>query len=57
MSYSYVATALIAAALFATGAWQVQNWRADAKDKQRIEAQAEQRRMQEKAASAASTGF
>jgi len=57
MIYSYAATALIAAALSATGAWQIQNWRADAKDKQRIEVQLELRRTQEKAASAASTGF
>lgn len=57
MIYNYVATALIAAAVSAVGAWQVQAWRFDALDKQRIEAQAEQRRTQEKAASAASTGF
>ncbi|MFZ3141133.1 hypothetical protein [Polaromonas sp.] len=60
MIYNYAFTALItliAAAVFAVGAWQIQNWRFDAKEKQRIEAQLEQRRTDEKAASAASTAF
>ena len=57
MIYTYAAAALIAAALSVTGAWQVQAWRFDARDKQRIEAQAEQRRNDEKAASAAATAF
>jgi len=54
---THVATALIAAALSASAAWQIQNRRADAQNKQRIDAQIEQRRIQEKAASAASTAF
>ena len=37
--YTYVATALIAASLAATGAWKVQNWRYDAKEKERVESQ------------------
>lgn len=53
----YVGIALTAAAMSGAGVWNVQNWRFDAKDKQRIEAEAEQRRTNEKAASAASTGF
>lgn len=57
MIYNYAATALIAAALSAAAVWNIQNWRFDAQDKQRIEAQAEQRRTQEKAASSASIGF
>ena len=50
MMYTHVATALIAAAVSATGAWQVQNWRFDTQAKQRLEAQAELRRTNEKAA-------
>lgn len=57
MIYTYVATALVAAAVSAAGAWKVQSWRFDAQDKQRIEAQLEHQRLNEKAASAASTGF
>ncbi|MBH2008099.1 MAG: hypothetical protein I8H71_00460 [Xanthomonadaceae bacterium] len=57
MIYSHFAAALIAAAVSAACAWQVQAWRFDALDKQRIEAQLEQRRNNEKAASAASTAF
>lgn len=40
MIYAYVYTAVISAALAATGAWQVQNWRADAHEKDRLAAQA-----------------
>lgn len=39
--YTYAATAIIAALLAAAGAWQVQNWRFDAKEKDRVEHQAE----------------
>lgn len=57
MIYTYAATALVAAALAASGAWQVQGWRFDSRDKQRIEAEAEKRRNDEKSASLAATGF
>ena len=42
--YTYVATALIAASLAATGAWKVQEWRFDAKEKERAEQQLESER-------------
>lgn len=37
--YTYAATGLIAAALAATGAWKVQDWRYGAKEKERVESQ------------------
>lgn len=43
--YTYVATILVAAACAATSAWQVQNWRFAAKEKERVEAQAETDRL------------
>lgn len=49
--------ASIAAALSGAGVWHVQEWRHAAIDQARAEATAEQRRTQEKAASAASTAF
>ena len=55
--YTYAATALVAAALGGAGAWKVQGWRCAAQDAQRLEAQAEATRINEKAASAASTSF
>ena len=55
--YTYAATALVAAALGGAGAWKVQGWRFAAQDAQRLEAQAEATRINEKAASAASTSF
>jgi hypothetical protein len=55
--YSYLATALVAMAFGATGAWKVQGWRHDAAEKDRIEAVAEQHRNQERAADVAATGF
>jgi hypothetical protein len=44
--YTYAATALVAAAIAATGAWRVQEWRWGAKEAQRmeIESQAEEAR-------------
>lgn len=57
MIYTYAATALIAAAVSAGSAWKIQNWRFDAREKERIEAQLELRRNNEKAATVASTGF
>ena len=35
--YTYVATAILAAALSATGTWKVQQWRMDAKEKEHVE--------------------
>ena len=43
--YTYVATALIAALMASAGTWQVQNWRFGAKEKDRVEAQAETDRL------------
>lgn len=57
MIYSHAATALLGAVLAAAGAWQVQAWHYDAREAERIEAQAELRRNQEKAVGMASTGF
>ena len=45
MIYTYAATALIAASLAATGAWKVQDWRYNAKEKERAEQQLENERM------------
>lgn len=47
--YTYVATALIAATVAATGAWKIQNWRFDAKEKERVEQQLESERLRAKA--------
>lgn len=35
--YTYVATAILAAALSATGTWKIQQWRMDAKEKEHVE--------------------
>ena len=53
----YAAVAIVAAALSAGGAWQVQSWRFDAREKERIEAQAELARNNRQAAQSASEGF
>ena len=37
MIYTHVAAAILAAAIAATGAWKVQQWRFDAKEKERVE--------------------
>lgn len=37
MIYTHAAAALIAASIAATGAWQIQNWRFDAKEKEHAE--------------------
>ena len=57
MIYSHVAAALLGAAVAATSAWQVQSWRFDAKEKQRLESEAEIRRMNEKRTSLAAEGL
>ncbi len=57
MIYTYVATALVSAALAFGGAWKLQSLRMDAKDKERLEAQQELDRNNRAAAQAASEGF
>lgn len=54
--YVYVAVALIAAFLSGAGTWRVQDWRYAAKDKERIEAALESRRMAEKQGDGAAVG-
>lgn len=44
--YTYVATALIAAFIAATGAWKIQAWRFDSKEKERVEQQLQDQRAQ-----------
>ena len=55
--YTHLAAALIGAALAATSAWQVQSLRFEAKEKQRLESEAEIRRMNEKRTSLAAEGL
>ena len=50
MIYTYAATVLIAACLAATGAWKVQDWRYNAKEKERAEQQLENERIAAKTA-------
>ena len=57
MIHTYFVTAVIAAALSGVGTWQIQTWRFDAKEKQRLQAQHELYRRAEKTANAASTTF
>lgn len=40
--YTYLAVALVAAAISAVGTWNVQTWRFDSKEKQRIQAEAKE---------------
>lgn len=53
----YAAIALIATTLGGAGAWRVQSWRYEARDKARIEAQIELDRNNRKVAQSASEGF
>ena len=53
MLYTYIATALISAALAFGSAWKVQAWRFGAMEAERLEAQAELVRINAKAADAA----
>lgn len=55
--YTYAATAIVAGALAFGGGWQVQAWRWDAADKQRIEQEAKERQKQLDRAHVASTTF
>jgi hypothetical protein len=57
MIYIYVAIFFAALALGGTGAWNVQTWRYEAKDKARIEAQIELDRNNRKLSQAASEGL
>ena len=55
--YTHVAAGLIGAAVAAASVWQVQAWRFDSKEKQRMEAEAEIRRMNEKRTTIAAEGL
>lgn len=57
MLYTYALTALIAAALSAATAWQIQDWRFDAKELSRLQVEVESRRMREKAISLAGENY
>lgn len=57
MLYTHAAAALIAAALAAAGAWQTQNWRYAAIDRDRLAGEAELRRNNQQSADRASVGF
>ena len=49
MIYTHAAAAILAGAIAATGAWKVQQWRMDAKEKERVEQQLESERLRAKA--------
>lgn len=53
----YVTVALAASLFSGAGAWKIQSWRYEAKDKARIEAQIELDRNNRKVAQSASEGF
>ena len=55
--YTYVAAAILGAAIAGGGVWQVQNCRFDSKEKQRLETEAELRRNNERRTSLASAGL
>lgn len=56
MLYAYLAVALLAAALSGIGVWNVQEWRRDSLDKERIEAAAELKRIDAKRIDTAAVG-
>lgn len=56
MIYTHLAAFLIGAAVAGAGAWKVQNWRADAQEKERLEQAAEKRRIDAKTIDTAATG-
>lgn len=56
MIWTHVAAALVAAALAFAGAWQTQEWRYGAKEAERLEAVAENKRMNERAADQGAAG-
>lgn len=53
MIYTHAAAALIAGAIAATGAWQVQQWRFDARELERVQSQAEATQQAARTAAAA----
>lgn len=55
--YTHLAAALVGAAVAATSAWQIQNWRFDSAEKARLEKEAEIRRNNEKRTSLAAEGL
>ena len=55
--YTHLAAALVGAAVAATSAWQIQNWRLDSAEKARLEKEAEIRRNNEKRTSSAAEGL
>ena len=57
MIYTYAAVAVVAAVLSAGSTWQVQGWRFDAREKDRIEAAAELASNNRQAAQSASEGL
>lgn len=54
--WTYVATAIVAAVMAFSSAWKVQDWRHDAQEKQRLEAEQETQRMRARSADKASEG-
>lgn len=56
MIYTHAAAFLIGMAVAGAGAWQVQNWRADAREKQRLEALHRDMRAAEKQIDSAAAG-
>ena len=55
--YTHLAAGILGAAVAATSAWQIQDWRFDAKENQRLEKEAEIRRNNEKRTSIAAEGL
>lgn len=55
--YTHVAAVILGAAIAGGGVWQVQNWRFDSKEKQRLEVEAEVRRNNERRTTVASVGL
>ena len=55
--YTYLLTVIISVVLTFTSVWKVQEWRYEAKDKARIEAEAEARKFKEKTMSGASVAY
>lgn len=57
MVYTHLAAAIAGAAIAFAGAWQIQSWRFDSAELQRVEAGREQKRFREKAATAAGLNY
>lgn len=54
--WTYAATAIVVAVLAFSSAWKVQDWRHDAQEKQRLEAEQETQRLRARTADKASEG-